>query len=210
LLRKQIPSILTTGMAIFMFLVIMLYSLQQMEAKIDRMLQMMGTVALFMGIWNMTRIHSSIIKKKRMHWMFSAWLLVVMYAYMLLGLTQGNKSETYRWFYDALIVPINATMYATVAFYIVSGAYRAFRVKSIEAAVMMVCAIWVMLANVPVGDFIWSPSGWLGGMSGVSNWIVNVPNSAASRAIGVGSFFGAFATYLRVFLGIERRHLGVG
>lgn len=211
-MRQQVPSILTTVMAIIMFLVIMLQPLQDMgaEASINRWFQMLGTVALFMGIWNLTRTHLTIIKKRRMNWIFSVWLLVVMYGYMLLGMIQGNESTVYRWFYDALIVPISSTMFAMVAFYIVSGAYRAFRVRNVEAAIMMICAVWVMLANVPVGDLIWSPEGWLGGMQGIANWLAKVPNSAVSRAISVGTFFGAMSTQLRIFLGIERRHLGMG
>lgn len=210
-MKQQVPAILTTVMAIVMFLVIMLQPLQEMgaEASINRWFQMMGTVALFMGIWNLTRMHMSTIKKKRTNWLFSIWLLIVMYGYMILGMTQGNQNTIYRWFYDALIVPISSTMFATVAFYIVSGAYRAFRVRNSEAAIMMICAVWVMLANVPIGDFIWSSQGWLGGMQGVANWLANVPNSAVSRAISVGTFFGAMATQLRIFLGIERRHLGM-
>jgi len=174
------------------------------------MRQFMAAVMMFMGMANMTRVHGSAIRKRDRNWMFSVWLLVIMFAYAIFGMAVGNKNATYRWIYDAFIPPINSTMYAMVAFYLTSASYKAFRAKTLDAALMMACAVWVMLSNVPVGDMLWSSESWLGGMAGVRDWIVSVPNSAVSRGIAVGTFLGGFATQLRVFLGIERRHLGQG
>jgi cell division protein FtsW (lipid II flippase) len=80
------------------------------------MRQFMAAVMMFMGMANMMRVHGSAIRKKDRNWMFSAWLLVIMFAYAIFGMAVGNKNETYRWFYNAFIPPINSTMYAMVAF----------------------------------------------------------------------------------------------
>lgn len=156
------------------------------------------------------RVHGSIIVKRERNWTLSVWLLTVMFIYMVFGMSVGNKNETYRWFYDAIIVPVNGTMYALVAFYLTSASYKAFRARTAEAAIMMVRAAWVMLSNVPIGDLIFPSTSFLGGMAGIRYWIVAVPNSAVSRAIAVGTFLGGFASYLRIFLGLEKRHLGAG
>jgi hypothetical protein len=163
-----------------------------------------------MGVANLLRVHGSIIVKRERNWTLSVWLLTVMFIYMVFGMSVGNKNETYRWFYDAIIVPVNGTMYALVAFYLTSASYKAFRARTAEAAIMMVCAAWVMLSNVPIGDLIFPSTSFLGGMAGIRDWIVAVPNSAVSRAIAVGTFLGGFASYLRIFLGLEKRHLGAG
>jgi hypothetical protein len=209
-LRRQVPVILTTITALVVFLGLILFKLDQLQvvSKIDRMRQFMTAVMMFIGMVNLFRVHGAAIRRRDRTWVFSVWLLAVMVLYAAFGMAVGNKNQTYRWLYDALVVPINGTMFALVAFYITSASFKAFRAKTAEAALMMVCAVWVMIANVPIGDFLWPSTGWLGGMAGIGSWIVSVPNSAVSRAVGVGIFLGGFATNLRVFLGIERRHLG--
>ncbi len=197
-------------MIVFLSLVLASLVQAQVQPKIDRMRQFMTAVMMFMGIANLLRVHGNVVSKKETNWMFSAWLIVVMFAYMIFGMAVGNKNATYRWFYDGIIAPVNATMYALVAFYLTSASFKAFRARTVEAAIMMVCAAWVMLSNVPIGDLIYPSTAWLGGMAGVRDWIVGVPNSAVSRAIGVGIFLGGFASNLRIFLGLEKRHLGAG
>ena len=43
-----------------------------------------------------------------------------------------------------------------------------------------------------------------------SNWLMNVPNLAAQRAIVIGIGLGIVATALKVILGIERGYMGKG
>jgi len=44
----------------------------------------------------------------------------------------------------------------------------------------------------------------------VQDWIMNVPQNAAKRAVLMGAALGVMATGLRVILGIERSYLGGG
>jgi hypothetical protein len=99
-------------------------------------------------------------------------------------------------------------MFSLLCFYIASAAYRAFRVRNVDAAVMLAAAFFLMMGNVPIGEVIWGPDKWLGGFAGVKNWILRVPNTAGNRAISLGIFLGIMATQSRILLGIERRHLG--
>ena len=62
-----------------------------------------------------------------------------------------------------------------------------------------------MLARVPIGEQIPVIGSYL---SVFQNWLMDVPNVAARRAIFVGAALGAIATGVRIILGIERSHLG--
>ena len=111
----------------------------------------------------------------------------------------------FTWIYNNVQYPIQGTMFALLAFFIASAAYRAFRIRSVLASVLLVAAVIVMLGRVPLGSWI------TGGLSNVvADWLLNVPNLAAKRAILVGVGFGGAALALKVLVGIERSYLGSG
>ena len=72
---------------------------------------------------------------------------------------------------------------------------------------LLTAAILVMIARVPIGESIPIVGDYL---TPFMNWIMDVPNTAARRAIFIGAALGAVATGLRVILGLERSHLGGG
>lgn len=98
-------------------------------------------------------------------------------------------------------------MYSLAAFYLASSAYRAFRVRNIEVVLMMVVALIVIFANIPLGNLIWSSEGPLGGFSGVRDWVLLTPTAAVTRAIAFGVIIGGISSIWRVVLGVEKRHL---
>jgi len=93
MLRREVPAVLTTVMAIFVFLSAMLFPLEEMKilARTDSLLQFMGNMALFLGGINLFRLHSRNIKKKREYWPFSLWLLAVFVFFTVLGHSQGKQ-----------------------------------------------------------------------------------------------------------------------
>jgi len=114
----------------------------------------------------------------------------------------GPSGRVYTWIYDHVFAPCNATMFALLAFFVASAAFRAFRARNTEAALLLGSAIIVLLAQMPLGRVI-API-----LPEVSNWILDIPNNAGRRAIMMGAAIGAIATGLRVILGLERSHLG--
>ena len=102
------------------------------------------------------------------------------------------------------LVPLQGTMFAILAFFIASAAYRSFRARSREAAVLLVAAMIVMMGRVPLGEYILPISGDLSG------WILNVLNAGVRRAILIGVSLGAVALSLKIIFGVERSYLGGG
>ena len=114
----------------------------------------------------------------------------------------GPTGRVYTWVYDHVFSPCNATMFALLAFFIASAAFRAFRARNIEAGLLLGAAILIMIGRVPIGRAL-SPL-----FPAMAEWIVDIPNNAGRRAIMMGAALGAIATSLRVILGLERSHLG--
>lgn len=121
----------------------------------------------------------------------------------------------FDWFYNYIFLPLSATTFALLAFYIMSAAYRAVRIKSWEAGLLLVAAIIVLLGQVPidqipfVGKFI-----ACGSIKGISTFeflksiILDFPNTAAKRGIIIGIALGGLATSIKIIFGIERPYMG--
>lgn len=214
-MRKTVPYIVMIMFAAVRFSMEAFHRLSTHKVGADLLidvigyaLSFMGYAGIFVGLINVCRVHGNNIRRRRVNWIYSVWLLAVLFSYLIYGLVKSNSDPGYMWVWNCVFGPLDATMFSIIAFFIASAAYRAFRIRSVEAGVMLVTAFIVMLAQVPVGEIIWGSNGWLGGIPGISNWILAIPNAAAVRAMNLGVFLGFMATQTRVLLGIERRFLG--
>ncbi|MGB4238305.1 MAG: hypothetical protein WBJ87_01650 [Candidatus Hydrothermia bacterium] len=64
----------------------------------------------------------------------------------------GPTSTFSLYFYNSIFIPLQATMFAILSFFIASAAYRAFRAKEINSALLLVSAVLVMLGRIPLGQ----------------------------------------------------------
>lgn len=117
-------------------------------------------------------------------------------------LLDAEDGRDFLWLFDNIVVPLDATMFALLAFFMASAAYRTFRARTPEATVLLLVAVVVMLGRVPIGEMIYKH------MPQLSEWLMMVPTVAAKRGILFGVALGVLATSLRIILGIERSHLG--
>lgn len=120
---------------------------------------------------------------------------------------EGLRNPMFLIFFDHVMMPILATMFSLLAFFIASAAYRAFRARNLLASLLLIAALVVMLRFNPYMPF---PSVIPPFLSKFANWLMNVPNLAAQRAIVIGVGLGIVATALKVILGIERGYMGKG
>ena len=170
--------------------------------------------ALGLGIYSLIRFHGRNLMRKRSGWQFNLSFFVAFFTLLTLGFWQDMShskivSHVYVMLRDSTVVAFSASMFSMIGFYIISAAYRAFRVRSGEATLMLVAAFIVMLGQVAVGAFItnWLPTTGPWSFFRFENlgyWILTVPNMAAQRGIAFGIEVGAFAMALRIWLSLER------
>ena len=168
-----------------------------------------GECSVLLGVVNLTQVNLPKIKNREDDWIYRAIMMGSMVIIMVIGFVEYkdrmNDGQVYKWLFDFVFIPLNATMFALLAFYIASAAFRAFRARNAEATVLLAAACVVMLARVPIGEQIPFIGEYL---SHFMSWLMDVPNVSARRAIFVGAALGAIATGVRIILGIERSHLG--
>ena len=111
-------------------------------------------------------------------------------------------SKVFSFIVNGIYVPLGTAFYAMTGFYLASAAYRAFRAKNAQAAVLLVTGILLIVGRAPIGEVVWK------GFPKVADWIMMVPSVAGSRGIIISTSIGLVGMGLRILLGIERSHLG--
>ncbi|MCK4655806.1 MAG: hypothetical protein KAT85_02205, partial [candidate division Zixibacteria bacterium] len=130
--------------------------------------------AFILGGGNLFRIHLTKVQKKKKDWPFSIVTLggfIVMLAAGLFkignpGGIQGDVAAVGSLFNDMymqIFTPLQASMFALLAFFVGSASYRAFRAKTTEATILLIAAFIVLLGRTPFG--LWLTSGLTGDMS---------------------------------------------
>jgi hypothetical protein len=173
-----------------------------------------GIFTLVVGIGSLVGLHYDRISRRKEQWRYSIVTLVALAFVTVIGLYSPDAIQNPRGLfmhvYFYVLAPVTATMFALLAFFIASAAYRAFRARTVLASLLLLSAVIVMLGRVPIGEYLtgWLPEGLR--FSDIAKFILDYPNTAAKRAIYIGVGLGVAATSLKIILGVERTWLGGG
>ena len=211
--KRQLPLLITGIMGVAFALQYYIPHPVSEEAitHLSKWMQIISGFALVLGLASLFQVHALKIRRQVPGWGYSVILYLAMLVTMAVGLFWSKGETTVNgvqtglgWIYNYTMVPLQATMFSILAFFIASAAYRAFRARTREAAVLLVAAVIVMMGRVPLGQFL-LPWTW-----DITQWLLNVVNSAVRRAILIGVSMGAVALSLKIILGYERSYLGGG
>ena len=211
-LKRQLPLAITFVMGVAFALQYYIPHPVSEEAitKVSDWMKIISGFALVLGIASVFHVHAVKIRRQAPGWGYSGVLFAAIVVTMAVGFWSGGESKAdgaqtaFGWLYDYTMVPLQGTMFSILAFFIASAAYRAFRARSPEASVLLAAAVVVMMGRVPLGQFL-APWTW-----DVTQWLLNVLNSAVRRAILIGVSMGSVALSLKIILGKERSYLGGG
>lgn len=159
--------------------------------------------ALILGSLALWLSHQKKVARRQAQWQYSLVTLVALGSVTTLGVVQGiSEGTVVSGIYKSVNAPLASTMFSLLAFFIASAAFRAFRARNVEATLLLVTAIVMMIGRVSIGEFLWE------GFPPLTEWLLDVPNLAAKRAIAIGVGLGAISTALKIILGIDRSYLG--
>ena len=185
--------------------------------------------AFILGGGNILKVHLKKVSDKAAGWGYSVILLASFLITLFVGLGKiGVHPSTdypdnswsgvylevgspFWWLYEYAFKPLTATMFAMLAFYIASASFRAFRAKNVEAVLLLGTAFIILLGRTFAGVWLtsWLPESLSGlKIENISVYIMQVFNTAGSRAIIIGIALGIASTSLKVILGVDRSYLG--
>jgi hypothetical protein len=191
----------------------------------------LAAIAFILGGGNLLKVHLKKMSDRAAGWGYSAITLFAFLATLAIGLGKfgvppsdnyplhgwsGKYDEAgtpFWWLYEFAFRPLVATTFAMLAFYVASAAFRAFRAKNIEAALLLGTAFIVLLGRTFAGVWLTSfldPEGPLSGLriENLTVYIMNVFNTAGNRAIMIGIALGVASTSLKILLGVDRSYIG--
>jgi hypothetical protein len=158
-------------------------------------------MAIGLGAINLLQVHYRQISRKTPMAIYSITFMVFFALLMLLGfykLFTGVEPYPYTWVFANVYTSLGTTLYAITGFFVFSAAYRAFRARNVDAAVLLIAGCFVLLANAPIGEVLWS------GFPLVGNWFNNVGQIPGMRAFTVVGALGLLAYGFRALIGKER------
>ena len=190
-----------------------------------------GGFTLLLGVVSIVRVNARTVGQMKKGWVFNLATLISIFAMgipAVLPISSNSNfgrifysifperwsslfgtgtGSIYDWLFTYIDAPMMATMFAMLAFYIASAAYRAFRARNAEATLLLVTAVVVMLWRIPMGEaFLRQINPDIPNY--INSYIMNGANAAVQRGILIGAALGAASMSLRIMLGIERTYMG--
>lgn len=118
---------------------------------------------LLLGLDSLIKYHGRKVARREKDWFFSLVTLIGLFGTLAAGIFTWAKYGTplelaslgeiggFFWVYKWIMVPLQGTMFALLAFFIASAAYRAFRARTFDATLLLIAAILVMIGRLTMG-----------------------------------------------------------
>ena len=192
----------------------------------------LAAIAFILGGGNLLKVHIRKFSRQEAGWAYSGITVAAFAITLFIGLTKfgvhpnaqfpetSSWTGQYRemgsafwWIYQYAFVPLTATIFSLLAFYVASAAFRAFRARNTEAILLLGTAVIILLGRTFAGVFL---TGWLPDevaglrIENLTVDIMRVFNTAGNRAIMIGIALGTASVSLKILLGVDRSYLGSG
>lgn len=228
-MKRFIPLLIAAVAGWTMVVAFFIPPMVDMREMAEEWFNILAAIAMILGGASILGMHLRKVSDRRAGWGFSVVTLLGFVVTLWFGLFKigipphpqspnaawsGYHLEEGRpfwWTFEYIIMPITATMFALLAFYVASAAFRAFRAKNIEAMLLLGTAFIILLGRSYAGTLLtgWVPEEYEAlTLPAITDMIMVVFNTAGQRAIMIGIALGIVATSLKIMLGIDRSYVG--
>ena len=231
-MSRSVAVLIASIAGITMVLSKFLVPLGDAEVKVADWFNVLAAIAFVLGGANLLKMNLLAISARGPGWGYSAVTLAAFLVTLGVGVLKvgvppaaaftnvpfsGEKDvagSALWWLYEYAMSPITGTLFAMLAFYVASAAFRAFRAKNAAAVFLLATAFIVLLGRTYAGVLAtsWIPhdNPWLSWLrlENLSAVIMSVFTNAGTRAMIIGIAIGVAATSLKILLGLDRSYLG--
>jgi len=164
-MKRRVPLLITFIMGVLMVVTFFIprEPFGSFEQRMMVWASILGGFTLLLGLDSLVKHHFRKIVRKRKDAFYSIVTLVALFGTLAAGIVTWAKYGTplefasleqigsFYWVYWWIMVPLQGTVFALLAFFIASAAYRAFRARTFDATLLLVAAILVMIGKMTMG-----------------------------------------------------------
>lgn len=166
----------------------------------------LAAIALIMGVINMMRVHWMQIRAKKGNTLYHLAFFFGLIITILIGGWFGISNPIGSWLYDAVVIPIEASLMAVMA---ISLTYLFTKVinrrRDFFGVVFLISVLLGLLISAP---FLGQEIPFLSTGNSMVKPLLHLVSNGAMRGILIGVALGSIATGLRVILGADRPYGG--
>lgn len=200
--------------------------LRDSTATVSTFSQILTTFLFGLGIYSIISINGKKIIRRQKDWQFSLALFVSLLVMAIFGYGDWIDKTQVRtpdaaaanpsfwnvgmdFIFDGLLQQMEAAMFSIIAFFIISAAYRAFRIRSVESTIMLSTALIVMLSLMGLVVVKWDDAfgNTLGGnlqLTEIAKFIGDNCRLPGLQAIGYGIGIATVAMAMRIWLSLDK------
>lgn len=228
-MKKTVPLIIAGIGGLIVMIAFFSPRMEEVGNEVSTWFNILAAFAFILGGGNLLKLNLKKISSRAPGWGYSAVLLVSFVGTLIIGLGKfhvppaaefpdaawsgkyDQEGGGYWFIYNYSYAPLAGTMFALLAFFVASAAFRAFRAKNVAATLLLGSALIVLLGRTFAGVLL---TRWLepyapgATIPGISTFLLQVFNTAGQRAIMIGIALGIVATSLKILLGIDRSYIG--
>ena len=157
-----------------------------------------GTFTLFVGIFTIYSHYIKSVQARSKYWQYRLFGMILIPLWVIMGQTVGLFSDFYQTAYYSTKITLHVAIIGQLMFFMMSGAYRTFRIRSFRAAVfafstlvIVVCNASWMTSAFPVADKL-------------KGWVLDYVSTGGYRPMMITGGLGAIVMGVRLMLGLER------
>lgn len=165
----------------------------------------LAAVAILVGIFNLLNTHLARLRKRQRGAVYSLFLIASLLLSTTAGLLLGPQHPVMRSLFEAVILPVEASLMALLAVTLVYASMRLLRRRAeVMTFVFLISAVLALLSmaalpglgEIPILNDTLRP------------FLTQVLAAAGARGILLGVALGTLATGLRILLGADRPYGG--
>lgn len=195
-----------TGFIVLVSYLLPIPSLLPIRAMLTNWAVILGGLAVLIGVMNLVIVHARRIEAAEPGWTYSFFTILALLFTLIIGVIEGRRGglaaltapeSITGMLFTGIVVATLASLSSLVMFFLISAAVRMMGIKPGMWSIVFLAAVVIALVG-------WLPFAAMRPLTGLRQWLIDVPVAAGGRAILLGVGLGTLVVGLRVLTGVER------